>query len=105
MLERARQCVMLRAAAALLLCTTAGAAGATGATGAPGASALDELMRDPQKALELVPPELLAEHGGGEPAIVGVGAVIANAIHDAVGVRLFRFPMTARRVKEALDRA
>ena len=55
---------MLRAAAALLLCTTAGAAGAPGATAS---SALDELMRDPQKALELVPPELLAEHGG-EPA-------------------------------------
>ena len=56
---------MLRAAAALLLCTAAGAA--SGAPGAPAASALDELMRDPQKALELVPPELLAEHGG-EPA-------------------------------------
>lgn len=41
-------------------------------------------------------------HGGGEPAIVNMGAVIANAIFDAVGVRLFELPMTAERVKAAL---
>jgi CO/xanthine dehydrogenase Mo-binding subunit len=33
-----------------------------------------------------------------------VGAVIANAIHDATGARLFRLPMTPQRVGEALER-
>jgi len=43
--------------------------------------------------------------GGGEPPIICMGAVIANAIYDAVGVRLFQLPMTAKRIKEALSRA
>jgi nicotinate dehydrogenase subunit B len=42
--------------------------------------------------------------GGGEPAIIVVGAAIANAIFDAVGTRLYRMPMTATRVREALRR-
>ena len=42
--------------------------------------------------------------GGGEPAIVVVGAAIANAIYDAVGARVYRMPMTAARVHEALRR-
>jgi isoquinoline 1-oxidoreductase len=41
-------------------------------------------------------------HGGGEPAIVPVGAVVANAIFDAIGARLERMPMTPARIKEAL---
>ena len=41
-------------------------------------------------------------HGGGEPAIITMGAVIANAIYDAVGVSLFELPMTPDRVKKAL---
>jgi CO/xanthine dehydrogenase Mo-binding subunit len=44
-------------------------------------------------------------HGGGEPAIITMGAVIANAIFDAIGVRLFELPMTAARVKAALESA
>ncbi len=40
--------------------------------------------------------------GCGEPPIVCMGAVIANAIHDAVGVRLRQLPMTPARIKEAL---
>ena len=40
--------------------------------------------------------------GGGEPAIVTMGGVIANAIYDAVGVRLPRLPMTEARVLQAL---
>jgi nicotinate dehydrogenase subunit B len=44
----------------------------------------------------------IASQGGGEPAIVPVGAVVANAIFDAVGARLFRMPMTPARVKEAM---
>jgi nicotinate dehydrogenase subunit B len=40
--------------------------------------------------------------GGGEPSIVPVTAAIANAIHDAAGVRLRRVPFTPERVLAAL---
>jgi len=40
--------------------------------------------------------------GGGEPAIIGMGAVLANAIFDATGARLFQLPMTPERIKEAI---
>jgi len=40
--------------------------------------------------------------GGGEPAIINMGAVIANAVHDATGARLFQLPMTPERIKQAL---
>jgi nicotinate dehydrogenase subunit B len=40
--------------------------------------------------------------GCGEPPIVCMGAVIANAIFDAVGARLFQLPMTPERVKGAI---
>jgi isoquinoline 1-oxidoreductase len=43
--------------------------------------------------------------GGGEPPIIGMGAVLANAIFDATGARLLQLPMTAERVKEALPRS
>ena len=42
--------------------------------------------------------------GGGEPAIVTMGGVIANAIFDAVGARVYQMPMTPERVKEALKK-
>jgi nicotinate dehydrogenase subunit B len=45
-----------------------------------------------------------APQGGGEPGIVGIGAIIANGIHDATGARLFNMPMTPERVKEALKK-
>jgi nicotinate dehydrogenase subunit B len=40
--------------------------------------------------------------GGGEPAIIAVGAVIANAIHDATGARLLQLPMNPDRVRKTL---
>ncbi len=43
-----------------------------------------------------------APAGGGEPAIICMGAVIANAIFDAVGVRLYQLPMTPERILKAL---
>ena len=46
-----------------------------------------------------------APQGGGEPGIICMGAVIANAIYDAVGVRLYQLPMTKERVLEALKEA
>jgi isoquinoline 1-oxidoreductase len=44
-----------------------------------------------------IPPQ-----GGGEPAIIIVGAAIANAIHDATGARLNRMAMTPERVLAAI---
>jgi nicotinate dehydrogenase subunit B len=41
--------------------------------------------------------------GCGEPAITSMGAVIANAVFDAAGVRMHTLPMTPARVKEALN--
>lgn len=42
--------------------------------------------------------------GGGEPAIIVMGAVLANAVHDAIGVRLLELPMTPERIKAALGK-
>jgi isoquinoline 1-oxidoreductase len=44
-----------------------------------------------------IPPQ-----GGGEPAIVVMGAVVANAVFDATGARLLQLPMTRERIKAAL---
>jgi isoquinoline 1-oxidoreductase len=46
-------------------------------------------------------PDLPAQ-GGGEPAIVTMGAVLANAIFDAVGARVRQLPMTPERIKAAM---
>ena len=46
-----------------------------------------------------------ASQGGGEPAIIVMGAVIANAIYDATGVRVLQLPMTPERIKEARQKA
>jgi CO/xanthine dehydrogenase Mo-binding subunit len=53
----------------------------------------------------LVKNDELAPQGGGEPAIVPMGGVMANAVFDATGVRLFRLPMTPARLKAALEGA
>lgn len=45
-----------------------------------------------------------APQGGGEPAIVCMGAVIANAIHDQTGARVFEMAMTPERVLAALKK-
>jgi len=47
-------------------------------------------------------PEL-APQGCGEPAITTTGAVIANAIYDAVGARLYTLPMTPDRIRAVLE--
>jgi isoquinoline 1-oxidoreductase len=43
--------------------------------------------------------------GCGEPPIITIGALIANAVFDATGVRVLQLPMTPARVKAALSRA
>jgi nicotinate dehydrogenase subunit B len=53
----------------------------------------------------LVKNDDLAPQGGGEPPITTTGAVIANAVFDATGARLFRLPMTADRVRGAIAKA
>ena len=40
--------------------------------------------------------------GGGEPAIVTMGGVIANAVFDAVGVRLLQLPLAPDRIKNEM---
>jgi len=50
----------------------------------------------------LVPNDALEPQGGGEPGIINMGAVIANAIFDATGARVYHLPMTPERVLEAI---
>jgi len=52
----------------------------------------------------LIDAKDISPQGGGEPAIICMGGLIANAIYDAVGARLFQLPMTPERIKEALKR-
>jgi CO/xanthine dehydrogenase Mo-binding subunit len=56
----------------------------------------------PKLEVVLVDNPDLAPQGVGEPAITVMGAVVANAIHDAIGVRMFTLPMTPARIREAL---
>jgi CO/xanthine dehydrogenase Mo-binding subunit len=46
--------------------------------------------------------DALPPKGGGEPAIINMGAVVANAIFDATGARIYRLPMTPERVLAAI---
>jgi len=46
----------------------------------------------------------LPPQGGGEPAIINMGAILASAIYDQAGAKLFQFPMTPARVKAALEK-
>ena len=50
----------------------------------------------------LVKNDELAPQGGGEPAITTTGAVLANAVFDAVGARMLRLPMLPDRVRKAI---
>jgi nicotinate dehydrogenase subunit B len=42
--------------------------------------------------------------GGGEPAIVCMGSAVANAVFEACGARVFRLPITPKRILEALKK-
>jgi CO/xanthine dehydrogenase Mo-binding subunit len=50
----------------------------------------------------LVKNDDVAPQGGGEPAITPTGAVIANAVFDAAGARIFRLPVTPERLRQAI---
>ena len=50
----------------------------------------------------IVPNPDLPPKGGGEPAIVCMGGVLATAVYDATGAVVGQLPMTPERVKNAL---
>jgi CO/xanthine dehydrogenase Mo-binding subunit len=56
----------------------------------------------PEIEVVLIDAQDQPPQGGGEPAIINMGAVVANAIFDATGARLFSMPMNRGRVLEAL---
>jgi CO/xanthine dehydrogenase Mo-binding subunit len=47
-------------------------------------------------------PGLLGAKGSGEGAMVPLAAAIANAVHDATGVRITQLPLSPQRVFAAL---
>lgn len=51
----------------------------------------------------LVKNDAITPQGGGEPCIVPMGAVLANAVFDATGARLYRLPLTPQRVLAAMS--
>ncbi len=56
----------------------------------------------PKIETHIIDDENAPPQGGGEPVIVTMGAVIANAVYDAVGARVFELPMIPERVKGAI---
>lgn len=65
---------------------------------------LPTFMHIPKMETVILDRKDKAPKGGGEPAIIGVAAVVANAVFDATGARLYRFPMTPARVLEAVKK-
>ena len=56
----------------------------------------------PQIETVLIKADDSSPKGAGEPPIICMGGVIANAIYDATGARLLQLPMTPKRVKQAI---
>ncbi len=44
----------------------------------------------------------IAPSGGGEPPVVGMGALLANALFDATGIRVQQLPLTPERIREKI---
>jgi nicotinate dehydrogenase subunit B len=63
---------------------------------------ITRFSRLPEIETVLIDNPGLAAQGGGEPPIVNMGAVVANAVFDACGARLTRLPLTPGRVKSGL---
>jgi isoquinoline 1-oxidoreductase len=66
---------------------------------------ITRFSRVPEIETVLVDNPALAPQGCGEPAITGVAALIANALFDATGARLFRLPLSPPRVMAAVAAA
>ena len=56
----------------------------------------------PQIETVLIEAKDSPAQGGGEPAIINMGGVIANAVFDATGARLYQLPMTPERIRAAI---
>jgi xanthine dehydrogenase molybdenum-binding subunit len=66
----------------------------------------DEMPELAIRFIESVDPEgPFGAKGLGESGVIPVAAAVANAVHDAVGVRLRRLPLTPARVFAALATA
>jgi isoquinoline 1-oxidoreductase len=58
----------------------------------------------PKIETHIVPADDIPAQGGGEPAIIVMGGVLANAVWDATGARLYHLPMIPERVKAAIQK-
>ena len=67
-----------------------------------GSYKIAQFSQMPRIDTAFVSNDSLPPKGGGEPAIINMGAVVANAIFDATGARMYRLPMTPERVLAAL---
>ncbi|MFH1716217.1 MAG: molybdopterin cofactor-binding domain-containing protein [Planctomycetota bacterium] len=56
----------------------------------------------PQIEVVLIPADESPSRGGGEPGIICMGGVIANAVYDATGARVNQIPITPERLKKSL---
>ncbi len=56
----------------------------------------------PKVEMVLIEADESPSKGCGEPPIICTGGVLANAVYDATGARLFQIPMTLERVRQAL---
>jgi len=56
----------------------------------------------PQIETVLIEADDQPSRGAGEPTIICMGGVLANAVYDAIGARLTQIPMTPKRVLQAL---
>lgn len=61
--------------------------------------------RVPDVQIVLINRKEMPALGGGEPSTVPVPAAIANAVYDAIGVRMREVPMTAQKIQAALRSA
>jgi isoquinoline 1-oxidoreductase len=56
----------------------------------------------PQIETVVIEADNQPSRGAGEPAIICMGGVLANAVYDAIGARLIQIPMTPERVLQSL---
>ncbi len=59
--------------------------------------------RMPEIKTHIIKADSDPAQGGGEPGIVCMGAILANAVFDATGVRVYHLPITPERIKKALN--
>jgi nicotinate dehydrogenase subunit B len=63
---------------------------------------ITRFSKAPQIDVVMIDNNDMAPQGCGEPACTTVGAVLANAVCDAIGVRLYELPMRPERIKKAM---